>query len=211
MATKTKKSCYIVAARESAGDEKPSRCSSRCRRARPRQRNARNFAISLPRRRVSAIKNLRGAVLVAAASGPGNETQEILLYRCRPGECRRRKTFAAQISWPPRQAPATKRKKFCCIVAARESGGDEKPPRRSSRCRRVRPRQRDTRNFVVSLPRGIVSATKTKKSCCIVATQNCGGDETQEILLYLGRPRPRPWDGSRPRGVRSMGPSLWRP
>ena len=205
MATKTKKSCYIVAARESAGDEKPSRCSSRCRRARPRQRNARNFAISLPRRRVSAIKNLRGAVLVAAASGPGNETQEILLYRCRPGECRRRKTFAAQISWPPRQAPATKRKKFCCIVAARESGGDEKPPRRSSRCRRVRPRQRDTRNFVVSSPPGVVSATKPKKSCNIVAGRESVGDEKPSRRSFRCR-RARP----RQRNARNLVISLPR-
>ena len=97
----------------------------RCRAGEWGRRNQRNLAILLPRGRVSAIKNLRGAVFVAAAPGPGNETQEILLYRCRAELWRRRKTFAAQFSLPPHQAPATKRKKSCCIVAAWNCGGDE--------------------------------------------------------------------------------------
>ena len=133
-AIKPKKSCDIVAARESVGNKKPSRRSFRGRRARPRQRNAGNFVVSLPRGNVAAIKNLRGADFVAVAPGPGNETQEILLYCCRAGEWRRRKTFAVQFSLPPRQAPATRTKKSCAatknlrgavLVAAAPGPGDE--------------------------------------------------------------------------------------
>ena len=201
----------FVAAAPGPGNETQEILLYRCRAGEWRRRKTSAAQFSLPPRQAPATRHKKFCCIVAARSCVGDETKEILQYCCRPGECRRRKTFAAQFSLPSRQAPATKRKKSCDIVAARDCGGDEKPSRRRFRCRRARPRQRDTRNFVVSLPRGIVSATKTKKSCCIVATQNCGGDETQEILLYLGRPRPRPWDGSRPRGVRSMGPSLWRP
>jgi len=179
------------------------RGSFRGRCARPRQRNARNLVVSLPPGRASAIKNLRGAVFVAAAPGPGNETQEILLYRCREELCRRRKTFAAQISWPPHQAPATKRKKFCCIVATRESGCNKKPSRRSSRCRRARPRQRNARNFAISLPRGRVGATKPKKSCDIIAARENVGNEKPSRRSFRGR-RARP----RQRNSRNLVVSL---
>ena len=193
-ATKTKKSCDIVATRESGGNEKPSRRSFRGRRARPRQRDARNLVVLLPRGIAAATKTKKSYDIIAVRDRGGDEKPPRHSSRCRRARPRQRKTFAAQISWPLRQAPATKRKKSCCIVAARESVGDEnkeilryycrvefvgdeKPSRRSSRCRRTRPRQRNARNLVVSLPRGIVAATKTKKSCDIIAARESVGDE----------------------------------
>ena len=148
-----------------------------CRVGKCRRRELRNLAISLPRGRVAATKNLRGAVFVAAGPGPGNETQEILLYCCRVELRRRRKQRNLTISLPSGTEAATKNLRGTVLVAAAPDPGDEKPSRRSSRCRRTRPRQRNARNLVVSLPRGIVAATKTKKSCDIIAARNCGGDE----------------------------------
>ena len=124
-ATKTKKSCDIVATRESGGNEKPSRRSFRGRRARPRQRDARNLVVLLPRGIAAATKTKKSYDIIAVRDRGGDEKPPRHSSRCRRARPRQRKTFAAQISWPLRQAPATKRKKSCCIVAARESVGDE--------------------------------------------------------------------------------------
>ena len=186
-ATKRKKFCCIVAARESVGDEKTSRRSFRCRCARPRQRDARNLVVLLPRGIAAATKTKKSYDIIAVRDRGGDEKPPRHSSRCRRARPRQRKTFAAQISWPLRQAPATKRKKSCCIVAARESVGDENKEILRYYCRVELCRRRKTFAAQFSLPPHQAPATKRKKSCCIVAARNCGGDENKEILRYYCR------------------------
>ena len=154
-AIKHKKSCCIVAARGRGGNKKPSRRSSRCRCARPRQRDARNLVVSLPRGRVAATKNLRGADFVATAPGPGNEM---------------RGTEAA-----------TKNLHGAVLVAAASDPGNETQEILLYSCRAGLWRQRNARNLVVSLPRGKVSATKNLRGAVLVAAAPGLGNETSQV------------------------------